>query len=54
MDSHWTAMILQMKNMNASKLMIIPGTVWYVNIFHTNINGLDSKLGNLYEFMSGT
>ena len=24
------------------------------NIFHTNINGLESKLDNLYEFISGT
>ena len=23
------------------------------NIFHTNINGLESKLDNLYEFISG-
>ena len=25
-----------------------------INIFHTNINGLESKLDNLYEFLSGT
>ena len=24
-----------------------------INIFHTNINGLESKIDNLYEFMSG-
>ena len=24
------------------------------NIFHTNINGLESKLDNLHEFLSGT
>ena len=25
-----------------------------LNIFHSNINGLDSKFDNLYEFISGT
>ena len=32
-------------------LLNIPKTF---NIFHTNINGLESKLDNLYEFISGT
>ena len=26
----------------------------HFNIFHNNINGLESKLENLYEFLSGT
>ena len=25
-----------------------------LNIFHSNINGLGSKVDNLYEFLSGT
>ena len=33
------------------KLLNIPQKF---NIFHTNINGLESKLDNLYEFISGT
>ena len=33
------------------KLLNIPKLF---NVFHTNINGLESKLDNLYEFISGT
>ena len=37
--------VIDFKTLNISK---------NINIFHTNINGLESKLDKLYEFLSGT